>query len=365
MERLRNFLITTLIFIASFAHMYYIAGTHDEEFCNNVDKLTVAEFDSIGGFTCTRKASYIYAVTNLFTFQTPTGVPRLIPFLYAFVMLILVMNVVIAVVCTAFEEVLNESDMSFWSDRLITVNELGSFISFVPRLLLTSFPNLIECRLLRRYQRLLGYDTTERSDRVPRINMNLLLPTSDWDRIKNADKLFIHWWYGKIEKDTSLSCIVRLKFFITKSRFEDIFMPGSVLENVLLGKNRSHRSNTFEKLTTLPASIFLLVVSNIFLLTVFISGLISFGLLWPKRMKRKLFSANNEKKKIIPEIKKKNKEMSEMREENKKMRVEIQDMREEMKNNALETREEMQETREEIKNNMQNILSEIKSSHTN
>merc|ERR1740124_245116 len=119
MERLRHFLLTTLLFIASFAHMYYIAGTHDEEFCNNIDKLTVAEFNSIGGFTCTRKASYIYSITNLFTFETPTGVPRHLPFLYAFVMLILFMNVVIAVICSAFEDVLNESDMSFWSDRLI------------------------------------------------------------------------------------------------------------------------------------------------------------------------------------------------------------------------------------------------------
>jgi len=265
-----------------------------------------------------------------------------IPLLYAFVMVILFLNLVIAVICTAFEEVLNESEMSFWSDRLIIVNELGGFLSRIPRYLLTSFPTLIECRFLRRYQRLLGHQISTRSERAPRIDLNLLLDPSDWDNVNDEDIHFLHWWYGK-KKEGSPALIVRLKFFITKSRLKDIFLPGHVFENVILGSNRSHRSSKCEKLTALPFSIFLLVVCNTALLAVYILGWISFGLLWPKNLKRKLFSANNEKKKIIPEIKRKNEEISEMMDENKKMRVEIQCMKE----------------------NIEEILSEIKSNHSN
>lgn len=347
MNRLSNFIFSTLIFVCSFASMYYISVTNDANFCSNPGNLTDTEFNSIGGFTCSRRESYLYSLTNLFTFETPSGVPQLIPLFYAFVMLILFLNVIIAVICTAFEEVLAESEMSFWCDRLTIVNELGGFLACIPGIL-TKCPGLHSCKLFCHHIHILGLEGRKRN---VRIDLNLFLPKLHWDSIKDEDKQFIHWWYGKSGKEEVPKRWDRLSFFFKKSRTKDIFIPGNVFENVFLGNSRSHRPTQCEKLYVLPFSLILLVASNLIFAVIFISGWISFGLLWPKEMRRRIFSVNTEKKRIVPEIKKKNEEISEikrviseMRKENSEMRKENSDIKNEnilMKNSIEEMMEKM------------------------
>jgi len=344
MKRLVNFLFTSIIFIATFAHVYYISGTNDKDFCNKKN-ISDAEYTLGAGFTCTRTESYMYSFSNLFTFEIPEGVPRLIPLVYAFVMLILFLNIVIAVICSAFEDVMNESEMSFWSDRLVIVNELGGVLSGIAH-----SPSLINWRCLFRCCRCSPVLQDIRHERIleeetcKRIDLNLFLPSSDWDRIKEEDKAFIHWWYGKTKEETCPTWIVRLTFFIKQSRLKDIFIPMNVFENILLGYNRSHRTTRYEKLIVLPFSAILLIMSNTIFVVVFIAGCISFGLLWPHGLKRYLFSVNNEKKRIIPELEKKTQEISEMKADMSVMKIDYSELKDE--NTSM--REEIQDMRKEI-----------------
>ena len=77
--------------------MYYIVGPNEPEICNKLDEYdTKEESDSFGGFTCTRLKSFEYTFFNLFAFEIPSGVPQMIPYFYAFFMLILLLNIIIA-----------------------------------------------------------------------------------------------------------------------------------------------------------------------------------------------------------------------------------------------------------------------------
>jgi len=331
MKRLRTFVITLLMFIATFAHAYYITGPDDKEVCNNKSTYTKEEFNSAGGFTCTRIDSYKYSFSNLFDFEIPSGF-FWIQLLYFFVMTILLLNIIIAVVCDEFSDVQKESEKTFWYDRLEIVNELGGYFSVT-------------------HGRARGYCDNLLSV-SKRIDLNLFLERSVWDGIsEEEEKDFIHWWYGK-RKEKKPPLGERLKYFFKHSVVTDIFIPASVFENVLLGKDRSERLTIFEKMLAFPFSIILMVSSNALFVIVVISGWLSFGILWPKIVKEQLFSVNNKIQKMTQNKTDEEKEISEMRKEiseMKKENIEIKNVNIEMKNENIEMGAKIEEILSGIK----------------
>lgn len=327
MKRLGYFLFTAIIFLAMFANAYYFAGTHDENFCQNPTNLTDAEFNTVGGFSCSRLTACIYVITSLFNFEFPSGVPWAIVLFYAVVMLLLFLNMVIALISVAFQDVLDESDLQFWVDRFTVVVEVEGVtaLSGVPCSMTKNI--MMNCNLVRWCKSSLEFE-----ERIERIDLNVFLWKSHWDSIKSDEKTFIHWWYGKSDQQDQQEVPKwweRLRFFFMKSQLKDIFIPGDVFENVLLGKNRSYNPTRIEKLSVLPFSIMLLVVSNAFVIVIFISGFVSFGLLWPKTFKRRLSAGNTEKKGTNADDHM-NDVISAIRSENDALRIEIQDIKEGM-----------------------------------
>jgi len=192
----------------------------------------------------------------------------------------------------------------------------------------------------------------------------LFLETSAWDGLQKDDQNFVHWWYGKANEGDKPTLGVRLQFFFTNSVFKDILIPASVFENIWSGYNRSHRCKRFERISVLPFSLILMITSNALLAIVFVSGWLSFGLLWPDSMKKRIFSVSVEKKRMISEVKKNNEEISATRKDIGKMIkiIEMPNNDEVIKimkdeNNGL--REEISEMRNEIKE----ILAVIQSLH--
>jgi len=335
MKRLLTFVFTVLIFIATFAHAYYIIGPEDKEVCNNeATYSTKEEFNSAGGFTCTRTDSYRYSFSNLFDFAIPSGF-FWIQVLYFFVMSMLLLNIIIAVICEVFGDVQKESELTFWSDRLEIVNELGGLCSGTHGRVRGCCDNLSVSK---------------------RIDLNLFLERSVWDGIfemEEEEKSCLHWWYGK-EKGNKPPFGKRLRFFFKKSVVKDIFIPASVFENVLLGKTRSEKVNMSEKMLVFPLSIILMVSSNALFAIVVISGWLSFGVLWPKIVKEQLFSIQKMKTKTDEEIEisEMRKEISEMKNENiemKNVNIEMKNVNIEMKNENIEMGAKIQEILSGIK----------------
>merc|ERR1719491_1753616 len=115
MQRMTRFIVTIITLSIMFAHMYHAAGPNDENICNNHGNLTNAEFFEVGGWTCTLVDSYTETFINLLSFDIPTGVPKWVSLPYAILMVILFFNIVIAEIWTAYGDVMNASEMEFWS----------------------------------------------------------------------------------------------------------------------------------------------------------------------------------------------------------------------------------------------------------
>jgi len=276
LRHLIPFICTTLIFVLMFSHMYHITGPDDSNLCNNTNDYTEEEFAN-GGWTCELSDSIEKSFSIFFNFDIPSGVPLAITYLYAFVMEIFLLNVLIAVICTAFDNVQDQSEMRFWLDRQDIVEEIQNIA------------NLFPTRITKWFQQ--GFKEED-----VRYNFNFFMEDSVWHHLNednNKDcelKKFIQWWYAK---DTEIACppiMSRLSFFIRKSNWKDILLPGMIFENILLGHHRSHVPEAYWKLITFPCSIILMVTINVLMIVVFILGLISFGLLWPRAMKLQLFS---------------------------------------------------------------------------
>lgn len=115
-----------------FSHIYHITGPDNENLCNNADDFTDEEFADGGGWTCELSDSIEKSFSIFFNFDIPSGVPLAITYLYAFVMEIFLLNVLIAVICSAFDKVQSESETRFWMDRHEIVDEVQNIASILP-----------------------------------------------------------------------------------------------------------------------------------------------------------------------------------------------------------------------------------------
>jgi len=219
-----------------------------------------------------------------------------------------------------------------------------------------------------------------------RINLNLLLESSVWDGLCNnneEDKDLLHWWYGR-SRDNTPTLRARVKFFMTHSVPKDIFFPANVFENIILGYNRTQgfgvksmisdeneRNNInsrifrFQHFTimkwmlqkiavSLCGIIFMVAINSLFVI-VFISGWLSFGVLWPDIMKKQLFSVKNEKQNRTHEVTENNQENSKTRKDVDKMMIE--------NSNLMEKINEMTVNMDKINEmavNMEKILAGIR-----
>jgi len=321
MKRLWSFLLIIIILVVMFANAYYIAGPNDTKLCNNeTDYQSEEAFNLAGGFSCTRITSFEYSFENLFAFEIPPGVPQGISYIYGFLMVLLILSIIIPFIFAEFDDVLNESELAFWSHRLAIVNEVEDLCSGPFRIsptLKMSFLRRIYPKGEGWYKPLLPLFQSNK-----RIDLNLFLENSVWDGMREEQhETILHWWYGKSDRKPMLR--YRLKFFITKSTFKDIFIPTNVFENMMLGRNRSYKSKYYERLLLLPFMIILMVGSIALFAIVFILGLLSLGVLWPKIMREYLFSVEK-KRQITRTIRKEN---NEIKNENKEMKNEINEMR--------------------------------------
>merc|ERR1711935_1332612 len=112
------------------------------------------------------------------------------------------------------------------------------------------------------------------------------------------------------------------------------------------------RATKFEKVMVFPFSIIVMAAFNTAYAIVLISGCVTFGLLWPERMKKRLFTVKSEeKKRIIPDEEKNNKKIAEtLKDISSKMKDDDNDLKEMIKNILEKNNDEIKkEIKDEIK----------------
>ena len=133
------FLVTTATVVLAFAHMFHFIGPPDETMCALEDgqetlDLTQDQFDA-GGWTCTWYHSYVSTFHTLlsgdwqFLNDFPPTRQSVLSMFYAFVIGIVLLNMIIAVISIAFSSISENIDQAFWSQRYRFL--MGDVISMV------------------------------------------------------------------------------------------------------------------------------------------------------------------------------------------------------------------------------------------
>lgn len=124
--------------------MYHFAGPYDETICDihtNPD-LSIMTDDQFlnGAWACTRQNSYLSALIMLLNsewhfLENPKGVQSLLSIVYAFVLGVLLLNIIIALISIEFQDVILNSERAFWHSRYQSLCEADTIISFLGPLL--------------------------------------------------------------------------------------------------------------------------------------------------------------------------------------------------------------------------------------
>jgi hypothetical protein len=180
------------------------------------------------------------------------------------------------VVNNVFTKVTEESEDAFWTTRLNFMLEVSTIRNFS-------------------YQLLQPFFRKDRDSHKTIVNQKLrkdfYLYDDNWMKSEcNDDEMenFFKWWYysWKIEKP---SLRTRLKYFYGYASIEEILFPGKVFQNILFGLKYNEDIEGLWISIALVLSTTHLIVGLVITLVIFLFGLVTFGLLWPKEIKQKLF----------------------------------------------------------------------------
>lgn len=95
---------------------------------------------------------------------------------------------------------------------------------------------------------------------------------------------FRKWWVGDDDQAPAPPFKSRVQYFISWAPLEEVALPGREMERALGGHKKDMESYLYRLLTYVLCPIYIFLI-----LLVFIIGLCSFGLLWPKDMRRRIF----------------------------------------------------------------------------
>jgi len=129
--KLIPFLVTTLLLVFGFAHMFYIANISH----GNCAEIPPDEEISEDNWTCDLSANYFmalsmllegahyYLVENPIRFTEPTS-NSVLSIVFAFLIIIILLNILIAIISDVFSEVREKGTEEFWSGRYASMFEL-------------------------------------------------------------------------------------------------------------------------------------------------------------------------------------------------------------------------------------------------
>ncbi len=126
-QTLMPFVFTTAFIIFAFAHLFYFAGPRGEE-CGD-SGLSFGD----GDWTCSRPKAYVGVFHMLLTTDWPLlgtyplDIQAILSILYAFVIGIVLLNLIIAVISTAFDEITSKSEETFWYNRRQVLSDVNTF----------------------------------------------------------------------------------------------------------------------------------------------------------------------------------------------------------------------------------------------
>lgn len=284
-------------------------------------------------WTCNLSSSYSQTFSILITSnwsfldEEAEGFQTSISYAFAFIVGILLLNILIAVINNAFSTIERSGDLEYWRYRLSFEHETQLLysigVTFVRPLnqavrdsscLLfhgndeptssnkanidegtrpSNRPKLsIESRTtsIRDYfftESFRDDDSTHRTFRRIRFDTFSL---KEFDELKELDRnLFFKWWYDYPVGVGIPPLNYRLWYYFTRASWDEVIYPGQSFENVLIGVKFHEDVSGVRFILARILSSVIFLFNTIILVGLFIMGLMTFGLCWPVKMKERLF----------------------------------------------------------------------------
>jgi len=273
--KLFPFFITTLFIVFSFGNMFYIANAIETKGCLDDE----GEGGVYEGWLCTLPDSYFTTFTmllgaNWIKFGQPSlKVTTLLSMAFAIIIGLILLNILIAEIGNVYTEMRERGRHSFWTNRLSFITEICFALP------MRYVPSLIQLK-----------DSSE----LTRFDFNGQT-VGNWDykeldtmrrqrTISQEEMNFFLWWREKKDVKTP-SLHARVKVFMKRSPFIDMVLPGRVLERVLSKAKRAEPTPYLIRVMIICVSPFNFAA----MLLTFAVGLVTFGMAWPKSLKRHLF----------------------------------------------------------------------------
>jgi len=238
---------------------------------------------------------------------------------FAFVVGLLLLNIVIAVVSNIFTAVRMSAEKAFWMNRINTVCEIDSMLNLFKKVyeIITGRLKKKMCidtsffkKLKEKFTCLCCSKKEEEDDKeLQTSRFSFAIPPNE--DLNTLPRGIGSWWFQSLEAIPSL--YFRIRTFYSFALWREILFPDAELESILLGRNVKSESGgssiemfdyvrdmrNLESRSTLTTvllfcakvmSWLFFLVHMIGVLIVFFVGLGTFGLLWPPPMKDYLFN---------------------------------------------------------------------------
>jgi hypothetical protein len=282
-------LFVTIVIVMAFSHMFHAAGPLE-------GASSCHDYDSEDLWTCSLSDSYFQSVAMLLSgdwvfFDSNKGLHSGLAMIFAFVIGILLLNIIIALISNVYTGIESNSQKAIWASRVRFVNELWSMRSVFSLNLCTfqegwsSSHYLPERRILSQWDRR-GYDDWEphKKEDDDFEDNNLVK--------RNGRADFIGWYIYETESSTydDFGLCWRLRGFMHIAEWKEIFPPSLALQKVLLGKMQDEEIEGFrEKFIAWLGSCIFFILTIVAAPVVLVLGFVTCGYLWPKELKEFLF----------------------------------------------------------------------------
>ncbi len=299
---------------------------------------------------------------------------------FAFVVGLLLLNIVIAVVSNIFTAVQASAERAFWMNRINIVCEIDSMLTLFNKLhqsIVGCFQNRNSLRKLREACRSCSNANTKFA------RFSFAIPPGNDEELQALPSGVGKWWFRS--QEVAPSIYFRMWTFYSFALWREILFPDAEFEAVLLGRNVKSESggSTIEMFDyvrdmrnlpesrTLGTTIVLFcarimswlffIVHMVFVLLVFLIGLGTFGILWSPAMKDYLFNAglsdDNIKKKTLEEA-----FPCTPKSTHSQLEAEVETLKSEvvnMKQEIADLKNSVMESHDKMMNVMNTILSEL------
>lgn len=257
--------------------MYYITNNFIIGACES-PKIYVEDQD----FTCSLSDTYFMTFSSIinghwrFMEQPSTNPLTFLSFALALFTILLLFTSLIGQIVGLTSTIQETATLSFWANRLYLIVEINDF------------NETFGCGCCQKDIAHGSRWANGSTEAVVPMNRFMFSEGLKYKSFPEDTIGFGKWWVGDGKKSEMAPAFSpRIKYFLTWAPFSEILCPGREMERAIGGYGRNE-----EKYSVRLSTYFLSPIYFLAILLTFVCGLVTFGLVWPREMRKRIFCGN-------------------------------------------------------------------------